>query len=362
MHQAPASALQSVAMAQRRVTIRDVAAEAQVSTATVSLALNGKGEVDPNTRAKVLKTAERLGYKANPAARALREGKFGTLGLTIPTFGADPGAEIISLDYYMQLAAGAAGAALDADRPLILVPARDDGSTVTKLRVDGLIVCDPTPDDPYVAACRARGIAVVTVESDIAHPDDPWHVNADNDADTRLLLDHLWDAGARTIAMIAPEPTWAWVQESRDAYLSWCAERSVSPRIEHAALEQLEASARHTATRLLSRADRPDALLTVADRHADGVARAARDLGLNVPGDLLLASAIDNRSLEFSDPAITALDLRPALRGATAAQLLLGLIDGSDVSGPVMIPSILRVRASTTPTGKKTRKRSAGRK
>ncbi|MET4433042.1 LacI family DNA-binding transcriptional regulator [Mycolicibacterium sp. 624] len=350
-------------MTQRRVTIRDVAAEAKVSIATVSLTLNGKGELDRNTRARVLKIAERLGYRANPAARALREGKFGTLGLTIPTFGAHPGAEIISLDYYMQLAAGAAGAALDADRPLTLVPARDDGSTVTRLRVDGLIVCDPTTDDPYVAACRNNGIAVVTVESDLAHPEDPWHVNADNNADTRLLLDHLWDAGARNIAMIAPEPIWAWVQESRDAYIAWSAERGNPPRIEHAALEHLEASARETATRLLSRPDRPDAVLTVADRHADGVARAARDLGYQIPQDLLLASGIDNRNLEVNDPSITALDLRPALRGATAAKLLLGMIDGADVSGPVIIPGILRARSSTTPVRRKAvRKRSTSRK
>lgn len=333
-----------------------------MSTATVSLALNGKGEVDRNTRAKVLSIAQRLGYKANPAARALREGKFGTLGLTIPTFGAHPGAEIISLDYYMQLAAGAAGAALDADRPLTLVPARDDGSTLAKLRVDGLIVCDPTRDDPYVEACRANGIAVVTVESDIAHPEDPWHVNADNDADTRLLLDHLWDAGARQIALIAPEPIWAWVQESRDAYIAWTSERGIAPRIEHAALEHLEVSARETATRLLSSSNRPDAVLTVADRHADGVARAARDLGLQLPEDLLLASGIDNRSLELSEPGITALDLRPALRGATAAKLLLGLIDGTDVSGPVIIPGILRIRSSTTRVQQKAnRRRSAPR-
>ncbi len=337
-------------MRQRRVTIREVAAEASVSITTVSHSLNGKGEVDRATRARVLEVAQRLGYRANPAARALREGNYGALGLVIPTFDAYPGAaEIISLDYYMQLAAAAAGEALDADRPLTLIPARDDGAAVSRLRVDGLIVADPKTNDPYVGAARARGVAVVTVEADPATPQDIWHVDGDNAADTCRLLDHLWAAGARHIALIAPQPLWGWVVESRDAYLSWCGEHQVPALIEHAGLQQLESSAQEAATRVLSRPDRPDGVLTVADRHADGVVGAARALGLAIPRDFLLASAIDSRSLQVMPVPVTAMDLQPGARGVAAASLLLKQISGEPVDAPVVVPGLLTVRASSIP-------------
>lgn len=336
-------------MGTRRVTIREVAAEANVSITTVSHSLNNKGEVDSATRARVFEVAQRLGYRANPAAKALRDGNFGALGLVIPTFGASPGAsEMIALDYYMQLAAAAAGEALDVDRPLTLVPARDDGGAVSQLRIDGLIVADPRADDRHVSVARSHGIAVVTVEADVAHPDDTWRVSADNAADTRRLLEHLHSSGARRIALIAPEPLWGWVQESRDAYVDWCKSHAQRPLIEHAGLERLEVSAHAAATKLLSRRNRPDGVLTVADRHADGVVAAARELQLSISGDFLLASAIDSRSLQLMQVPVTAMDLQPGLRGAAAVRLLLRQISGEPHSGPVIVPGVLNVRASST--------------
>src|SRR6266550_6155811 len=68
-------------------TIHDVAKAAGVSVTTVSHALNGKGRVDPNTRARVAQVVHRLGYRANRHARGLRMGRSGSLGLLLPVSG-----------------------------------------------------------------------------------------------------------------------------------------------------------------------------------------------------------------------------------------------------------------------------------
>src|SRR5947208_229529 len=64
-----------------RISIKDVAREADVSVTTVSHALNNKGRLNPDTRKRVRDVAERLGYKPNPAARSLVSGKTGLIAV-----------------------------------------------------------------------------------------------------------------------------------------------------------------------------------------------------------------------------------------------------------------------------------------
>ena len=86
-----------------RPTIRDVAKAAGVSVTTVSHALNGKGRVDPETRALVGRVVRQLGYRANRHAQVLRSGRTGALALMLPVQ-ADVGSnEALSLDFYMRL-------------------------------------------------------------------------------------------------------------------------------------------------------------------------------------------------------------------------------------------------------------------
>src|SRR5438046_10212833 len=91
-----------------RPTIRDVAKAAGVSVTTVSHALNGKGRVDPNTRARVAQVVRRLGYRANRHARGLRIGRSGSLGLLLPVSGDARSDETLRLDFDMRLAGAAA--------------------------------------------------------------------------------------------------------------------------------------------------------------------------------------------------------------------------------------------------------------
>src|SRR5690625_747680 len=66
-----------------RASIRDVAREAGVSTALASFALNDRDGVSPATKEPILAVAARLGYRADPLARALRTGSTNTYGLII---------------------------------------------------------------------------------------------------------------------------------------------------------------------------------------------------------------------------------------------------------------------------------------
>jgi DNA-binding LacI/PurR family transcriptional regulator len=330
-----------------RVTIRDVAAEAGVSITTVSHALNGKGEVDPATRRHVTEVASRLGYRASTVARALRAGRTGTIALMLPALGGHASdQELIGLDYYMRLATGACRRAFSAGFPLLLAPYPASMRDLGQLNADGVIICDPGRADPRIAAFSELGIPVVTVERDAARPEVPY-VAGDNVADTRLLLDHLAAAGADRIALLAPDADWAWATEATSAYLAWTREQNRPTIMEPTSLHDLEASGHDKAMALLQQDDRPDAILTLAELHASGAARAARELGLRIPADLLLASGIDTPVLVRHDPPITALDLRPELRGATATETLLARITQGRTPPSPIISGELIIRAST---------------
>ncbi|WP_028921717.1 LacI family DNA-binding transcriptional regulator [Pseudonocardia acaciae] len=336
-------------MAAQRVTIREVANEAGVSITTVSHALNDKGEVDPATRRRVVDVAERLGYRASAAARALRGGRSGTITLMVPATGSDPAdIEMLSLDYYMRLAIGAAQRAFLAGCSLLLAPRPTNLRELRQLNTDGAIICDPGRADPRVDAFAEWGVPVVTVERDQGRPDAGWFVAGDNRNDTGRLLDHLAAAGAERIALLAPEPDWAWAAEATDAYSEWASRRGRDVIVEQTSMSDLERSAHDRASALLRSPRRPDAILALAEHQAAAAARAARELGVRVPGELLIASGVDSHPLVQHDPPITALDLRPELRGGAAAELLLARVEGDRTASTRVIPGELIVRASTT--------------
>lgn len=326
-----------------RVTIGDVARGAGVSPTTVSHALNGKGAVRPATRARVLRTAQRLGYLPNSAARNLRSGRTATLGLMFPL------EQFSGVEYYLQLASAAAQAAFARDNGVLLIPPVRAPEQLRRFAVDGAIVSDPVAGDARLEAFDALGLPTVTIDRDLSRGDDPWWVAADNAANTRAALDHLVAAGARRVAFLTGDASWAWLDDGLRAYLGWAQERGCEPLVATASMAAHERGAAAAAAELLDRDDPADAIFTPPDRFALGVLRAARERGLDVPGRLRIAVGVDSSQARLADPPITAIDLHPEQTGRAAVDMLLARIDGASVAAPRIVAADLRVRASTAP-------------
>jgi DNA-binding LacI/PurR family transcriptional regulator len=334
-----------------RPTIRDLAAVTGVSVTTVSHALNDKGRVDPETRKRVVDAAARLGYRASRTAQRLRSGKHGTIALVLPTVEPDVARdELVVLDYYMRIAASAARSAFAANYPLMLTPPIRTADDVHDLAVDGAVVVDPGRIDQRVALLEDAGVLCVTVERDPARPDRRWVVRADNEGNTRRLLDHLRDADAQRIALLGSTADWAWADETAMTYLRWCADEGRVPLIRYASMRAQERSAYAESKELLEEA-RPDAIVALAERYSGGVLRAARECGRRVPDDLLVAIASDSPHAREADPPVTAIDLRPDLQGAAAVEMLVARLAGEVPEAPMITPSELHVRTSTLRSG-----------
>lgn len=146
---------------QGRAGIRDVAAAAGVSITTVSDALNGKGRLPDATRRHVREVADRLGYRPSAAARTLRTGKSGLIGLTVTTYGDEP-FTFTEFAYFAEMARAATSAALARGYALVILPATSRHDVWSNVALDGTVVIDPSDHDPVVTELVRQGLPVVS--------------------------------------------------------------------------------------------------------------------------------------------------------------------------------------------------------
>jgi DNA-binding LacI/PurR family transcriptional regulator len=335
-------------MSHSGATIKDVAELAGVSPTTVSHVLNDKGRIEPSTRERVQDAARRLNYRPSRAARSLRTQRTGTLAFLVPKFeGASAEARVVSIDVYMNQAMSAAKAAFAHDHALLLVPPTATAVDLRALGVDGGIVCDPLRDDPLVGALESLNLPYVTIERELGRPSEGWYVSADNERSTTELLDHLAAAGAERIALLAVDLPIAWAGDCVAAYRAWCERNGREPIVALADPHGEVRGAHAMAAHLLVGSHRPDAIIASDERFPSAVIRAARERGLSIPDDLLLATCIDSHEARVANPPVTAIDIQPERQGEAAAELLIARLEGRDVARPRTTAFELRIRASS---------------
>lgn len=326
----------------KRVSIRDVARAAGVSTTTVSDAVTGGGRISQATRERVAKVAADLGYVAHPSARWLRSGRTGAVGLYVPE-------RTVGLEYYMRLALGAADEAFGHRMALTLVPSWPDPSSGPPLHLDGVVVSDPVLGSPMLTRLAGLGVPVVTCERDVTPgAEHAGRVEGDHRAGIRNLLDHLREQGARRIAVLCPGDDTSYGLDIRAGHQQWC-EQARLPHLLYDIPFASPADEVVRATRLaLADEASPDAIVSVPDGSLIPCLQAVRAAGLEFPKDLLLASYVDSLTLASLPVPVTAVDLKPAEMGRTAVRLLASLIDGETSTGEVLqIPTELNIRASS---------------
>ncbi|MFT3864670.1 MAG: LacI family DNA-binding transcriptional regulator [Solirubrobacterales bacterium] len=314
------------------MSIRDVAAAAGVSTTTVSHAINGKGRVDDATRERILRIADELGYRANRNAVNLVRAQTGVIALTISAPPDDP-VSMTALDFFFNFANAATSAAQERGYSVVLIPSANLGA-LTAIEFDGAIVLDVVSGDPLVEELKRTAIPVVTSGRtiDSVAGFDRW-VENDVPGMTALVLDHMREMGAHRIGLIAPEPRTSYGVDLIEAYEDWCAKRDVPATFVNAGHQLTETAGFEAAKGLLAGRDRCDGILAGIDRYALGALLCASALGLRVPEDVLVASAVDSEAMRRADPPITALDIHPEVMGARAATLLIDRIDGDGDGG-----------------------------
>ena len=328
------------------VTIHDVAREAGVSHTTVSRALNNKGELSPETRTRILAVAERLHYVPSSVAQALASGATKTLGLII-TNSASP--------VYAAIVHAIEGAAHAVGYGLLLCNSAEDQEQALRClamlqskQVDGLILAPAQTDRSDIAFLQRSGIPFVLLLR--YFPDlRTDYVVVDNLEAGRLMTDHLLQRGHRRIGHVAGPPHMSSSLGRLDGYrqaLEACGLPYDARLVCHAAFT-MEGGYR-AGRQLLNRPQRPTAVFAATDMQAVGVLKAAKELGLAVPGDLALAGGDDIELAEYLEVPLTSFRQPSDEIGAQVVAILMARIGGDrDGFKQVVLKPQLIVRKSS---------------
>ena len=328
----------------RRVTIRDVAAEAGVSIGTASKALNGQGKLRAETRERVAEAAQRLGFAPNTLAQALLAGRSFTVGLiTSDSFGR----------FSIPVMLGAEDALGTRQVSVFMCDTRDDPDrerryiqTLSARRVDGLIVTGRRVE-PRPPVTAGPGIPVVYAMTQPAGQDGP-AVLPDDEGGGRAAAEHLLAAGRRRIGHITGPERFLAARQRAAGFTAALEAKGLEPRGGVRFGEWSERWGREAAGVLL--ADRPDtdAIFCGSDQIARGVGDTLRAAGRRVPDDVALVGFDNWEPMALgAEPPLTSVDMCLEEVGRAAAELLLAAIAGEPARGVRTVPSRLVVRQSS---------------
>lgn len=323
------------------LTLADVAHAAEVSTATVSHALNGTGRLTDSTRRRVREVATMLGYGSR---RAPRTGN--TLGVAVTTY-AGVAWNFLNVPYFAQLLTAATATAHAHGYALTILPATCGAETPWHtLTVDGMLLLDSPTNDPVLRALRARGIPLVFDGRPVdPKPGDIW-VDNDHTTTTHEVLGHLAASGARQIALHAGHGNEHYTQAVTRAYEQWCHEHGRTPLV--LTFDPYDTPGHGLDAVFAARAC--DAVYTIYDSGGRQVLAAAARHGLRIPDDLLLVCASEDQAYAENDPPVSTVTLHPATIAETAVTTLVTRLSPTappPPPGALTIPAVLHPRRSS---------------
>ncbi len=336
--------------------MRDVAGQAGVSLQTVSNYVNGRFNLmSAETRERVGRELDRLGYWPNAAARSLRAKRTMTLGFLV----LDEGARFLADPMTDLIIAGIGDVARDHGYALLIQAARPDPDDADRLfsplledRVDGAFLFlsgAPSVRRRTIRRVDELGFSFVVFEQAPAGVP-VVSVTAENRAGARQLTEHLLGRGHRRIAFVSTRTPWPMVEERLRGYREALSAASVvAPELEITDGVWDPADGARMAERLLDLPEPPTAIMCGNDLLALGALQAARIRGLRVPDDVAVTGFNDFEFAQFADPPLTTVRVPGYDLGRLGAESLIGRLGGEEPpagGGRLTLPVELQLRGS----------------
>lgn len=336
----------------QRPTLADVSTATGMSQATVSKALNGRGDVSPETRERILAAVNELGYRRT----------------TEPSHGTGRQSIIVTFDipaspYIMGVFQGVLAAATEAGMDLVtrLAPVRSERTRRTAAHewvaeqraagAVGIIALTLSRPGALISASGDVDIPFVIVDPVDANNSPTVSIGSSNWAGARTVTEHLVGLGHERIAWIGgPEPSDA----ARDRLYGYqaaidAAGLKLDPTLVRSGQFDVASGTQH-ARELLSSSSRPTAIMAASDEIAVGVLTVAHELGIQVPDQLSVTGFDDTPQATWTTPPLTTVHQHLEGLGRMALETVLSIAEGRrPASRHIELATSLVVRDSTGP-------------
>ncbi|HYY93295.1 MAG TPA: LacI family DNA-binding transcriptional regulator [Pyrinomonadaceae bacterium] len=328
-------------------SIKDVAREAGVSTATVSHVINKTRFVSEEVRARVLEAVERCGYYPNAHARSLASGRTHILGLVVSD---------ISNPFFPELVKSIEAAAFERGYDLMLSNTNYDPERTShyvrrfiERKVTGVVIMTSELDAALIGELARREVSVVFL--DLGQPGvhmSNLRVNYEAGIEEAML--HLAALGHTEISFVSGPARLRSAQRRNEAFRNWMRRHLPDTRAKVYGGDFKLEGGRRAAREILEARERPTAVMAANDMMALGVLVEFQAAGLEVPRDVSVVGFDDIAFAALAEPHLTTICLPRAELGRRAVEALMTTIEYPDQPGvEINLPTYLVVRNSTAP-------------
>ena len=330
----------------RRVTLGDVARVAGVSMQTVSRAVNGKGEISAETRERIMKTVQELGYRPNRLARAMSTQRTNLIGLIVPD---------ITNPYFPEVIRGVQDKAQANDYNVLACNSDDEPESELSIieilashGVDGIITFSSKVEKGLLLAFTKTFRPLVFVNRRFEHPDVS-SLLVDNLLGGYLAVDHFVREGHTMIGMITNKEYSLSAEPRVQGFLERLSHHKLSAESNQieSALPSAEGGYKATIRLLETRQD-ITAIFSYNDLMALGALRACRDVGRPVPESVSIIGFDDIQLAAMSTPALSSVRVDKYRLGGLAFERILEMIEKPEKQfSPIKMGVELILREST---------------
>ncbi|TQJ69533.1 LacI family transcriptional regulator [Arthrobacter sp. SLBN-100] len=329
--------------------MEDVARDAGVSRALVSLVMRESPNVSPGKRAAVLEAAAALGYSPNRLASRLASHRTKTLGVLFLDLH-----NSVFADIYDGIAEGLAGS---GNQVMVAVGSADPRTELeavrsfVDLRVDGVLLAGYTgTSGELAAALRGTPAVVITREMEVDGVDS---VLTDDFRSGALAVEHLYGLGHRRIAHIDISD-WLPYTARREGYLHAMKQFGLEPMLVHS--DMTERGGRQVMENFLAnRTALPTAIFAHNDLTAIGVMEALHTHGMAVPDDVAIVGCDNTEAAASPLIGLTSIDQHAGELGRLAAQVMLDRVanPGGEPITRTLQPALMARRSTAGSQGSK---------
>lgn len=316
------------------VTIKDVAEKAGVSPSTVSRVISDSPRISEETKQRVRKIMDELGYHPNAIARSLVNRTTNTLAIVMPR-SAD---EVFLNPFFPEALRGITKATHEEGYCILITTGNTEEEQLESLnavanggRVDGIILMYSKVDDIILEAVKKMNIPFVMIgrppEGENCDYVDNNNVEVAYQATEYLILN-----GHKRIGLINGSPNLVVSIDRFEGYKRALEKYNIP--LDYSIItssEFVQEGGYKGMKQILKNPNKPTAIITTDDLMAFGALRAAKDLGVKVPHDISIMSFNNIPLAEFATPPLTSVDINAYELGYQAANIVMDKIKGKHV-------------------------------